>query len=229
MHKEFIKVVKAFLKRHELIGFSQVSDMPCFECRPQNVVALLVFLYEHVQIQAHCLLDICVVDYLHYGIDEWVGVQATATGFDRARCSLGNMDFDSGKKDRFVVVYHLLSLSHNQRFRVKLILEDTSHVVPSVTNIWPNANWYEREAFDLFGIRFSGHPGLRRLLTDYGFVGYPMRKDFPLVGHVEIRYDATLERCLYEPVQIHDRVSVPKVIRKDDDRYEMKGEESCSH
>ena len=225
MHKEFLKVVKEFLKRHELIEFSQTGDIPCFECRSHNVMALLVFLYEHVQIQAHCLLDICVVDYLHYGLDEWVGAQSTATGFDRARRSLANKDVDVNKKDRFVVVYHLLSLSHNQRFRVKLILDDISHAVSSVTKIWPNANWYEREAFDLFGIRFSEHPGLRRLLTDYGFVGYPMRKDFPLIGQVEMRYDATLERCLYEPVQIQDRVSVPKVIRKDDDRYAMKGDE----
>ena len=222
MHKELIKVVKDFLKRHKLIEFSLAGDIPCFTCRSQDVMALLVFLYEHVQIQAHCLLDICVVDYLHYGLDEWVGAQATATGVDRARRSLASQDADL-EKDRFVVVYHLLSLSHNQRFRVKLILGDTSHAVPSVTKIWPNANWYEREAFDLFGIRFLDHPGLRRLLTDYGFVGYPMRKDFPLIGQVEMRYDATLERCLYEPVQIQDRVSVPKVIRKDDDRYTLKG------
>jgi len=98
--------------------------------------------------------------------------------------------------------------------------------VPSVTGIWPNANWYEREAFDLFGVRFSGHPGLRRLITDYGFIGYPMRKDFPLEGRVEMRYDAALARCLYEPVSVKNRVSVPKVIRHQA-RVHVAEEDAC--
>ena len=117
---------------------------------------------------------------------------------------------------RFAVVYHLMSVSQNHRIRVKTFCEnDDAPIVNSVAGIWSSANWYEREAFDLFGIMFSGHPDLRRILTDYGFVGHPFRKDFPLVGHVEMRYDPEQARVIYEPVSIEPRVLVPRVIRKD--------------
>ena len=119
-------------------------------------------------------------------------------------------------KTRFAVVYHLLSLTHNHRVRVRVPLEDTAQpITDSVISIWPSANWYEREVFDLFGILFHGHPDLRRLLTDYGFIGHPFRKDFPLIGKVEVRYDATLKRVIYHPVSIEPRVLGPKVIRHD--------------
>jgi NADH-quinone oxidoreductase subunit C len=119
------------------------------------------------------------------------------------------------------VVYHLLSISHNQRLRVRVYApDDQLPRVPSVYAIWSSANWYEREAFDLFGILFEGHPDLRRILTDYGFVGHPFRKDFPLTGHVEMRYDPARGRIVYEPVSIEPRVLVPRVIRKDH-RYEI--------
>ena len=120
-------------------------------------------------------------------------------------------------KPRYGVVYHLLSRAFNQRLRIKVYLEPEP-VIPSVNNIWPSANWYEREAFDLFGVVFDGHPDLRRILTDYGFSGHPFRKDFPLIGEVEMRYDAEKEQCIYEPVSIQERVLVPKVIRQDN-RY----------
>jgi len=163
------------------------------------------------------LLDVCGVDYLLYGIDEWQTYSATATGFERGveRQAIPKRD-----TPRFGVVYHLLSIKHNHRVRVKVLLEEADLYLPSVINLWPSANWFEREAFDLFGIIFSGHPDLRRLLTDYGFIGHPFRKDFPLIGEVEARYDAHAKRVVYEPVSIEPRVLEPKVIRRDN-RYEV--------
>lgn len=120
---------------------------------------------------------------------------------------------------RFAVVYHLLSTTHNWRLRVRAHLDDEFPLVGSVIDVWPAANWFEREAFDLLGIVFDNHPDLRRILTDYGFVGHPLRKDFPLNGEVEMRYDAVQGRVIYEPVSIENRISVPRV-RRDDFRYE---------
>jgi NADH-quinone oxidoreductase subunit C len=122
-------------------------------------------------------------------------------------------------RPRFAVVYHLLSTTHNARLRVRAYLADEFPLVASVIDVWPAANWFEREAFDLLGIVFDGHPDLRRILTDYGFVGHPLRKDFPLNGEVEMRYDAVQGRVVYEPVSIENRISVPRV-RRDDFRYE---------
>ena len=141
------------------------------------------------------LIDLCGVDYLDYGKD------STQTDAD-------------GTGPRFAVVYHLLSVSHNHRLRVVVRLEEEAPTTDSVIDIWPVADWFEREAFDLFGIIFIGHPDLRRLLTDYGFVGHPFRKDFPLSGHVEMRYDKEKGRVVYEPVSIEPRVTVPRVIRE---------------
>lgn len=118
--------------------------------------------------------------------------------------------------NRFAVVYHLLSLEHNRRLRVRAFCEDDNFpVMESVVAIWPAANWFEREAFDLFGIIFTGHPDLRRLLTDYGFVGHPFRKDFPLSGNVEMRYDPEQQRVIYQPVTIEPREIVPRVVREE--------------
>ena len=121
---------------------------------------------------------------------------------------------------RFAVAYQLLSITHNRRLRIRSRCEDAEDpIIDSVVDIWPGANWFEREAFDLFGILFTGHPDLRRILTDYGFIGHPFRKDFPLIGNVEVRYDADKQRVIYEPVTIEPRTLVPKVIR-DDNRYD---------
>jgi len=136
------------------------------------------------------LIDICGVDYLQYGEKPWPG-------------------------PRFAVVYHLLSVEHNRRLRLKVFVDGEPPKVDSVVHIWASANWYERETFDLFGILFVGHPDLRRILTDYGFIGHPFRKDFPLSGNVEMRYDPDKRRVIYEPVQITPRVTVPRVIRHD--------------
>lgn len=140
------------------------------------------------------LIDLCGVDYLGYGESDYQG-------------------------PRFGVVYHLLSIRNNQRLRVKVLSNDDPPRIASVVPIWNCANWFEREAFDLFGILFDGHPDLRRLLTDYGFIGHPFRKDFPLIGQVEMRYDPEKRRVVYEPVSIEPRVLVPRVIRHDS-RYE---------
>jgi NADH-quinone oxidoreductase subunit C len=118
-------------------------------------------------------------------------------------------------RPRFAVVYHLLSTSRNQRLRLRVFIEESSPIVDSVIDIWKSADWFEREVFDLFGILFKGHPDLRRILTDYGFVGHPFRKDFPLTGHVEMRYDAEKGRVVYQPVSIEPRVLVPRVIREE--------------
>ena len=172
------------------------------------------------------LIDLCGVDYLTYGRSEWVTQDATRFGFGRSVNKVDGVDFlhdntfehtpeEMECERRFAVVFHLLSLKYNIRLRLKVFLDTNDLIIPSVIDIWPSANWYEREAFDLYGILFDGHPDLRRLLTDYGFIGHPFRKDFPLSGNVEVRYDKTLERVVYEPVDIEPRVLVPKVIRND--------------
>ena len=126
------------------------------------------------------LIDLCGVDYLHYGQDEWVSDEATFTGFDRGVTPLDNAQVDEQFPSRFAVVIHLLSISKNQRIRVKTFVPDETLLIESVVTVWSCANWYEREAFDLYGILFKNHPDLRRLLTDYGFIGHPFGKDFPL-------------------------------------------------
>lgn len=176
------------------------------------------------------LIDLCGIDYLEYGKSEWTTDASTDTGFSRGvsreRCwSPDDVDEGSG---RFAVILHLLSVANNQRLRIRVPLENNQlPLLPSVTGIWSSANWYEREAFDLFGIVFEGHSDLRRILSDYGFIGYPFRKDYPLTGHVEMRYDPEQKKVIYQPVSIDPRVLVPKVIR-DDHRYDLGHESSQS-
>jgi NADH-quinone oxidoreductase subunit C len=165
------------------------------------------------------LIDICAVDYSQYGVSEWETYTTTSTGFSRGVEKRTTENKKAWDKPRFAVVYHLLSIRHNHRIRLKVFLDESNLTVSSVNTIWNAASWFEREAFDLFGIIFEGHPDLRRILTDYGFIGHPFRKDFPLIGNVEVRYDAALKRVIYEPVQVEPRVLVAKVIRKDN-RYE---------
>ncbi|QIK37161.1 NADH-quinone oxidoreductase subunit C [Caldichromatium japonicum] len=159
------------------------------------------------------LIDLCGVDYAAYGRSEWETEEASYTGFGRG------VERDQGlaleHPQRFAVVVHLLSLSHNWRLRLRAYLRADEPIIDSLVEVWDAANWFEREAFDLFGILFRNHPDLRRILTDYGFVGHPFRKDFPLSGHVEMRYDPELGRVVYEPVSIEPRVLVPRVIRAD--------------
>ena len=179
------------------------------------------------------LVDVCGVDYLGYGQNEWDTTDVSWTGFSRGveGEAMGRFDWADRPRDvnrprRFAAVIHLLSIEHNQRLRLRVFCDDDSlPLVPSLTGIWPGANWFEREAFDLYGILFDGHPDLRRILTDYGFVGHPFRKDFPLIGNVEVRYDPEQKRVVYEPVaSVVPRVLVPRVIRDDADLLQAQAE-----
>jgi NADH-quinone oxidoreductase subunit C len=161
------------------------------------------------------LVDLSGVDYQTYGQADWSTHEASSAGFSRGVSAAPATSPEAAMPGRFAVVYHLLSTVHNRRLRLKVWLAEDPPRLPSVTEIWPCADWYEREAFDLFGILFEGHPDLRRLLTDYGFIGHPFRKDFPLEGYVEVRYDAEKQRVVYQPVSIESRVLVPRVIRSD--------------
>ena len=172
-------------------------------------------LRDETPFQFNQLMDVCGVDYLHYGMAEWRTQETTRTGFSRGVQTGECTQSDAWKKPRFAAVYQLLSTIHNHRVRLRAFALEEPPKVHSVCDIWPAANWFEREAFDLYGILFEGHPDLRRILTDYGFKGHPFRKDFPLIGHVEMRYDAEKQRCVYEPVSIQSRTLVPKVIRSD--------------
>ncbi len=159
--------------------------------KQENLLAAAAILRDAPELKFEQLIDLCGMDYLHYGDGAWEG-------------------------KRFAVVYHLLSLTHNRRVRVRVFCNDDEFpVVDSAIGVWPGANWFEREAFDLFGIVFSGHPDLRRILTDYGFVGHPFRKDFPLSGTVEMRYDPDQQRVIYQPVTIEPREIVPRIVREE--------------
>ncbi len=187
------------------------------ECSAAQIYNLLQQLLTHEQFKFDQLIDICVVDYLLYGAYDWETESATESGFCRGVERQDAREY-AFSKPRFAVVYHLLSTVFNHRLRVKVFIDESNLVVPTACTIWKAANWFEREAYDLYGVLFDGHPDLRRILTDYGFIGHPFRKDFPLSGHVEMRYDATLKKVIYEPVDIQPRILVPKVIRNDN-RY----------
>jgi len=157
--------------------------------KPQQYESAMRTLRDHPDCRFEQLIDLCGVDYSGYGDGAWAGA-------------------------RFAVVVHLLSVSSNQRVRVRVFCpDDDLPVVASMVDLWPSANWFEREAFDLYGIVFEGHPDLRRILTDYGFIGHPFRKNFPLSGNVEMRYDPTQQRVIYQPVSIEPREIVPRIVR----------------
>ncbi|PKO92100.1 MAG: NADH-quinone oxidoreductase subunit C [Betaproteobacteria bacterium HGW-Betaproteobacteria-1] len=159
------------------------------EVKAADLLAVCQTLRDAPALKFEQLIDLCGVDYAEYGDGTWNG-------------------------PRFAVVYHFLSISLNQRLRLRVYAEDEDFpVLPTLVNLWPAANWFEREAFDLFGIMFEDHPDLRRLLTDYGFVGHPFRKDFPMIGNVEMRYDPDQQRVIYQPVSIELRNNVPRIIR----------------
>lgn len=200
-----------------IVSISLAYDEVTVECKAAHIKEALSQLHEHEAFAFDQLIDLCAVDYLLYGDYDWETESATESGFSRG-VERQEAKAYALEKPRFAVVYHLLSTKLNQRVRVKVFLEETHLVVPSVHDIWKTANWFEREAYDLYGILFEQHPDLRRILTDYGFIGHPFRKDFPLSGHVEMRYDASLEKVIYEPVDIEPRILVPKVIRNDN-RY----------
>ena len=194
------------------------------EVAPADLQAVCRRLRDEPALGFEQLIDLCGVDYLEYGNSEWATEAASSTGFSRgvepavnARLRFGEAPARRNRdRPRFAVVMHLMSLANNHRLRLRAWCEDDAMpMMPSVIDIWPSVNWFEREAFDLFGIVFEGHPDLRRILTDYGFVGHPFRKDFPLIGHVEMKYDEAQQRVVYQPVSIEPRVLVPRVIRED--------------
>ena len=212
----------------KLIGSVEVLGETTIEVLPENLLSVAQILRDDPAWQFELCVDVCGVDYLSYGQIEWDTTDVTSEGFSRGVEGEGAGRFDWANRPRnvnlprrFAVVVHLLSIVHNHRLRMRTFCaDDDVPTVPSLVNIWPAVNWFEREAFDLFGIVFEGHPDLRRILTDYGFVGHAFRKDFPLIGNVEVRYDPDKKRVVYEPVSIEPRILVPRTIR-DDSRYEQ--------
>ena len=196
------------------------------ELSPDALLEVATALRDEADFAFEMLMDVCGVDYANYGKDEWATEETSSSGFSRGveaatagRLQAVTEDLVVEKPrqpKRFAAVYQLLSISKNRRLRLKVFApDDDLPVIPSVITIWSSANWFEREAFDLYGILFEGHPDLRRLLTDYGFIGHPFRKDFPLSGNVEVIYDSEKKRVVYQPVSIEPRVLVPKVIRSE--------------
>ncbi len=194
------------------VGFNEVNLI----VPADKLVEVAYILRDHDDFCFDQLMDLCGVDYAHYGRAEWDTEGASSTGYGRGVDRDDSVEIDPDR--RFAVVIHLLSLAKNLRLRLKTYAVGEPPMVDSLIDVWNSANWFEREAFDLFGILFRNHPDLRRILTDYGFIGHPFRKDFPLSGHVEMRYDPNLRRVVYEPVKIEPRTLVPKVIREDN-RY----------
>jgi len=175
--------------------------------RAADMMDVLTRLRDDAAFRFEQMMDLCGVDYSTYGSDISEGGAYFSSDIAPAT---------HGHPSRFAVVYHLLSVVHNMRLRVRVYAgDDGLPILNSVTDIWPCANWYEREAFDLYGIVFTGHPDLRRLLTDYGFIGNPFRKDFPLSGHVEMRYDPEQKRVIYQPVTVEPREVTPRIVREE--------------
>ena len=224
----FARVIEAKLGQ-KLANISERNGEITLEVLPENWLAVATQLRDDADLRFEQLMDLCGVDYLSYGEAEWDTTDVSAEGFSRGvegqgpgRFSWASRPHPAAIAHRFAAVAHLLSVSHNKRVRLRAYCaDDDLPSLPSLVGVWSSVNWFEREAFDLFGIIFEGHPDLRRILTDYGFVGHPFRKDFPLIGNVEVRYDPEKKRVVYEPVtSVEPRVLVPRTIR-DDSRYEQ--------
>ena len=219
----------------DIVAATEWRGETAIEVLPENWLRVVQLLRDDAEFRFEQLLDVCGLDYLSYGQAEWDTTDVSNQGFSRGVDGQGPGRFRWSERPqvtphekRFAVVVHLLSLTHNRRLRVRAYcLDDALPIMPSLTALHPGVNWFEREAFDLYGIVFEGHPDLRRILTDYGFVGHPFRKDFPLIGNVEVRYDAEKQRVIYEPVSIDPRVLVPRVIR-DDSRYDQAQAEAAA-
>jgi NADH-quinone oxidoreductase subunit C len=218
-----------------ITGVTERLGQVTVEVAPANLLEVARALRDEREFRFEQLIDLCGVDYASYGMSEWEGSdEASSGGFSRGvegagpgRFRAGEVHFASGAR-RFASVVHLLSIANNRRLRLRSFApDDELPVIPSLTEIWPGANWFEREAFDLFGIVYEGHPDLRRILTDYGFVGHPFRKDFPLIGNVEVRYDPEKGRVVYEPVSIEPRVLVPRVVREDSRYLQSRAEQEA--
>ncbi|HEU4663039.1 MAG TPA: NADH-quinone oxidoreductase subunit C [Dokdonella sp.] len=231
----FVQQLEAKLGQ-KLVRVDEARGETAIEVLPENWLAVASILRDDAELHFEQLVDLCGVDYLSYGQDEWDTTDVSWTGFSRGvegegpgRFAWANRPRPAHIPHRFAVVVHLLSVRHNRRLRVRAhCIDDDLPALPSLVGVWPSSDWFEREAFDLYGIVFEGHPDLRRILTDYGFVGHPFRKDFPLIGNVEVRYDPEKKRVVYEPVaSVEPRVLVPRTIR-DDSRYEQANAEAAA-
>ncbi len=200
----------------EFVSLDQYRGELTLTVAADDLLKVATLLRDHKKLQFEQCIDVCGVDYAEYGKTEWATTSAPNSGFGRGCDRDSRAEFDPAS--RFAGVYHLLSVTLNHRLRLRVFLDESKPIVDSVVSIWNGVDWFEREAFDLYGIMFRNHPDLRRILTDYGFIGHPFRKDFPLSGHVEMRYDPEKQRVVYEPVDIEPRTLVPRVIR-DDNRY----------
>jgi len=181
--------------------------------RPQDLIGVMTTLRDAPELRFEQLIDLAGIDYLAWGVGGTAEERMSRMRDLDVRVAA---DEPSPHPTRFGVVYHLLSVTHNWRMRVRTYAEDAElPIVDTMIDVWPAANWLEREAFDLYGIVFAGHPDLRRILTDYGFIGHPFRKDFPVSGNVEMRYDPDQKRVIYQPVTIEPREITPRIIRED--------------
>jgi len=203
------------LQKYEIEVSMNQSNVE-IKINPEQLIEVATSLKSNLSFEL--LMDIIAVDYLTYGDVDWKTNNATSTGYSRAVKPTIIPEIDETFKGRFAVFYQLLSVSNNQRLTLKVFTSESNPPsVPSLVNIWSSADWFEREAFDLMGIHFDGHPDLRRILTDYGFIGHPFRKDFPTNGNLEVVYDEEKEEVVYQPVSISTRPGVPRVIRDRND------------
>ena len=218
MAKEnYIKLINQKLSEYSYSLLSSDHD-PLFLVEQSDLLNICKILKTDSELDYSILIDICAVDYLTYGQADWVTNEATKTGYSRAVEQKIIADDDDEFPDRFAIFYQLLSISNNSRITLKTFTtKSNTHSVLSINKIWNSANWFEREAFDLMGVHFKGHPDLRPKLTDHGFIGHPFKKDFSTNGNLEVTYDEDEEKVVYKPVSITTRPSVPRVIRKDND------------
>jgi len=195
--EELVELLESEFRDKLSFSISDINELTV-EFDSVDLIVLCNFLKDNSRCRFEQLVDLCGVDYLTYGLTDESGLESVEMS-----------------EPRFAVVYHLLSLTNNQRIRLRAFVNNKSLSVSSVVDIWPSANWYEREAFDLLGISFSDHPDLRRIYTDYGFEGHPLRKDFPIIGEVEVIYDPERKKVVNQAVTIENRQFTPKVIRED--------------
>ena len=209
------KALEDVLQKYEIeVSMNQSNHE--IKINPEQLIEVATTLKNNLSFEL--LMDVIAVDYLTYGDVDWKTNNATSTGYSRAVKPTIIPEIDETFKGRFAVFYQLLSVSNNQRLTLKVFTSESNPPsVPSLVNIWSSADWFEREAFDLMGIHFDGHPDLRRILTDYGFIGHPFRKDFPTNGNLEVVYDEEKEEVVYQPVSISTRPGVPRVIRDRND------------
>ncbi len=210
-YSELADKVSATLAEVEKVEATVAHGELTIEVSKESLLQICQILHDDEALAFDTIIDVCGVDYSGYAVEK--------DGVTNANDSKSKHNKQC--KTRYASVYHLLSVANNHRIRVRTWLDDDFPIVDSVVGIWNGANWFEREAFDMLGILYSGHPDLRRILTDYGFIGHPLRKDFPVVGQVEMRYDANKQRVIYEPVTLEERVNIPRIIR-DDNRYEAR-------